>query len=347
MGKISLASIARALDAMLDDQMTAQARIAAHLVAAAEAAGQDAPRVIETLDAIVTRTVLDEIWITDETGVAYLTTVRDDAGSPIPFRFDPDPAVQPQASAFHPLLRAAVESDDVVTQPAQVREIDREIFKYVGVSGVDRRRIVQVGNAPAFDEQDVVSNAYTSPVMTAMMAAFGEPELLSNAFTSRLDEIRIVLDGILGKQMIVQATLVDYFIADAEAAGWPGPEIQARLRRIVESTAMGEIHIVTPSGEAVYTSLPASVAGRFPDGLPHADELEGLGEGTREIVHATGPRARDGARYKYVTVASVHSPRRVQVGLPIMDESGEPIGWSSTLSSMGRTGFERAAEDPA
>ena len=31
--KISMAKIARALDAILDDQMTAQARIAAHLVA--------------------------------------------------------------------------------------------------------------------------------------------------------------------------------------------------------------------------------------------------------------------------------------------------------------------------
>ena len=103
-----------------------------------------------------------------------------------------------------------------MTQSAQVREIDHEIYKYVGVSGVDRNRIVQVGNAPAFDEQDVLSNAYTSPVMTAVMAAFGEPELLRNTYTSRLVEIDIVLEGILGQQMIVQATLVDYFIADAE-----------------------------------------------------------------------------------------------------------------------------------
>ena len=159
MGKLSLATIARALDAMLDDQMTAQARIAAHLVAAAEAAGDDSARVIETLDAIVASTVLDEIWITDEQGVAYLTTVRDETGALVPFRFGPDPAVQPQASTFYTLLASSLDSDDAVTQPAQVREIDHEIYKYVGVSGVDRHRIVQVGNAPAFDEQDVLSNA--------------------------------------------------------------------------------------------------------------------------------------------------------------------------------------------
>ena len=125
--KISMAKIARALDAILDDQMTAQARIAAHLVAAAEAAGHDSPHVIETLDAIISNTVLDEIWITDEQGVAYLTNVRDETGTLVSFRFDPDPAVQPQASAFYVLL-APLDSDDVITQPAEVREIDHEIY---------------------------------------------------------------------------------------------------------------------------------------------------------------------------------------------------------------------------
>ena len=141
MGDISLADVARALDAMLDDQMTGQARIAAHLVAAAEAAGHGPERVIETLSAVVSATVLDECWITDGEGVACITTVRDASGAPVPFRFSPDPAVQPQASAFHPLLSSDPESDDVVAQGAQVREIDNEVFKYVGVVGVDRRRI--------------------------------------------------------------------------------------------------------------------------------------------------------------------------------------------------------------
>ena len=52
MDDISLADVAWALDAMLDDQMTGQARIAAHLVAAAEAAGHDAGRVIDILSAV-------------------------------------------------------------------------------------------------------------------------------------------------------------------------------------------------------------------------------------------------------------------------------------------------------
>ena len=322
MEKIALATIARSLDTILDDQMAAQARIAAHLVAAAEAAGHDSERVIETLDAIVASTVLDEIWITDEKGVAYLTTVRDETGTLLPFRFDSDPAVQPQASTFYALLASSPDSDgDAVTQPAQVREIDHEIYKYVGVSGVDRNRIVQVGNAPAFDEQDVLNNAYTSAVMTAVMAAFGEPELLRNTYTSRLVEIDIVLEGILGQQMIVQATLVDYFIADAEKAGWTTEEIHRRLSRIVDSTTIGEIHVVTLGGEAVYSSVGSSPPNHLLAGLPIGNEPVPLRKGTAQVVHDIAQRSSDGAVYKYVTVASANSPRWVQVGLPIKRSS--------------------------
>jgi hypothetical protein len=32
-----------------------------------------------------------------------------------------------------------------VVQPAQKREIDNRVFKYVGVAGIDKPRIVQVG----------------------------------------------------------------------------------------------------------------------------------------------------------------------------------------------------------
>ena len=335
MGEISLANVARTLDAMLDGQMTAQARIAAHLVAAAEAAGHDSAHVIETLDAIAANTVLDEIWITDEQGFAYLTNVRDETGVLVPFQFNPDPAVQPQASQFYVLLASPFDSDDVITQPAQVREIDQEVYKYVGVSGVDQHRIVQVGNALAFDEQEVMSNTYTSPVMTAVMAAFGEPEMLSNAYTSQLDEIRTVFEGILGKQMIVQATLVDYFVAVTKEDGWSTEEINSRLRRIVNSTTIGEIHIVALSGDVVYTSLLSPLASNSPVGLLRADDLGSLVNGTKQAVdHPTAPRASDGTIYKYVTVAGANSPRFVQVGLPIEGSSPVFPRFSATPSAV-------------
>ena len=308
MNTISLADVARGLDRMLDGQMTAQARIAAHLVAAEEAAGHDAARIIETLDAVAAETVLDEVWISDEHGVVHVTNVRDDSGAPMPFEFFPDPAVQPQAWEFHALLASPIDSDAVVAQAAQVREIDYEVYKYVGVGGVDRRRIVQVGNALAFEEQ-APSDAYTSPVMTAVLAAFGEPELLSSSHTDRLAEVRAVFEAILGRQMVVQAALVDALVAGAEAAGWPAEEIDGRLRRIVRSSPTGEIHVLASSGGSIYTSGSADGGAAGP----------WAAEGQRVAEHPIAPRASDGALCKHVTVTG--ADRVVRVGLPIDDGS--------------------------
>ncbi len=321
MSDISLADVARALDAMLDDQMTGQARIAAHVVAAAEAAGHDPARVIETLSTVAAATVLDEFWVTDEEGSAYLTNVRDASGAPMPFRFDPDPAVQPQASAFFPLLSSPPGSDDAFAQGAQVREIDNEVFKYVGVAGVDRRRIVQVGNALAFEEQGLQSGVYTSPVMTAVLAAFSEPDLLASARTSEFDEIRGVFEGLLGQQMIVQAALAERLAACAEDAGWDAGEIDARLRGIVDSTPIGEIHIAEVAGAVVYSSRAATRPAAVAD-LPGADTLRPILDGaSRAVEHGTGARAAAGAIWKYVSVAGADELRFAQVGLPIADSS--------------------------
>jgi sigma-B regulation protein RsbU (phosphoserine phosphatase) len=299
MGEISLANVARTLDATLDDQMIAQARLTAHLVAAAEEAGQAPPRIIETLDAIVANTVIDEFWITDSVGFSYLTNVRDETGALVPFRFDPDPTVQPQASKFYVLL--GTDGDDVITQPAQVREIDQEVYKYVGVGGVDQERIVQIGNALVFGEQEILTNVYA---------------------TERAD-VSAVVEGIVGQQMLVQATIVGHFVAAAEEAGWPAEEVEGRLRRIVGSTVIGEIRVVDPDGSVIYSSLLPPLAGGSAPGVPHVDEVARLLNGSQRSVElATAPRASDGAVYKYVAVAGAGSPRVVQVGIPIEGSSG-------------------------
>jgi hypothetical protein len=60
----------------------------------------------------------------------------------IDFTFSSDAKKQPQASAFWPLITGA---KTVVIQNARKREIDNKIFKFVGVAGVDKPRIAQVG----------------------------------------------------------------------------------------------------------------------------------------------------------------------------------------------------------
>jgi hypothetical protein len=117
--------------------MIAEAMLAAHFVAMAERAGMGSDQINAILTSIADQSGVDEFWITDSRGRAYLTNIPG-----VDFKFSPDPAKQPQASAFWPLLQGRKR---VVVQRAQKREIDDRIFKYVGVAGVDKPRIVQIG----------------------------------------------------------------------------------------------------------------------------------------------------------------------------------------------------------
>lgn len=116
--------------------MVAEALLAAHLVAVAERAGMTPDEINAILKDVVARSAIDEFWITDETGRAYLKS------EDVEFTFVDDPEQQPQASAFWVLIEG---EQDVVVQEARRREIDDRVFKYVGVAGVDKPRIVQVG----------------------------------------------------------------------------------------------------------------------------------------------------------------------------------------------------------
>ncbi len=116
--------------------MVGEALLVSHFVAVAEKSGMTVSAIDETLKEIAAKSAIQEFWITDSTGHAYLTNTG------IDFSFSPDAARQPQASAFWPLITG---SKAVVVQPARKREIDDKIFKYVGVAGIDKPRIVQVG----------------------------------------------------------------------------------------------------------------------------------------------------------------------------------------------------------
>jgi hypothetical protein len=133
------------VDEMVGGQMIVEATLAAQLVALGEAHGASTEEIAARLREVTRRTALDEIWITDEAGHAYVHSVPN-----VDFTFSPDPAQQPQASAFWPLLDG---SRTRVVQKAQRREIDAQDFKYVAVAGVDRPRIVQVGYNGQFLER--------------------------------------------------------------------------------------------------------------------------------------------------------------------------------------------------
>ena len=308
MGEISVANVARTLDATLDPQMIAQARIAAHLTAAAEDAEWNPPRIIRMLEGIVAETVLDEFWITDETAYSYLTNVRDERGDLVPFTFSFDPAVQPQASKFYVLLDG-VDDEDVITQPAQVREIDNQVYKYVGVGGVDQERIVQVGNGIVFSDQEILTSRYTS---------------------ERAD-VSAIIEGILGQQMAAQATMLERFIAAAEAAEWTRDDIEFRLRRLATQTVIGEIRVADTNNVPLYSSLLPPAAGGAESALVRPEDLDELPD-ERCPASVQHPTVRRGRPTAPSTSTSPSAPgtsaRRVQVGVPIESASGGNLLYS-------------------
>ncbi len=297
-GEISLANVLRTVDATLDGPMTAQARIAAHLTEAAEAADYGTPRIVDVLTSIASETVLDEFWITDTTAFSYLTNVRYPNGELVPFAFDPDPAVQPQASKFYVLLDAPIDSLDVITQPAQVREIDNSVYKYVGVGGVDQPRIVQIGNE--FD--------------------FGDQEILSSTYTGARADVSAVIEGILGKHMHVEAVMLDRFVVAAEDAGWSAEKIDGRLARIVATSDIGEIRVTDTRGVPRYSSFATEDEAAT---MPHVEDVEVLVRGPERVIeHASEAHVEHAAAYKYVTILGQDALRIVQVGVPIESSAG-------------------------
>jgi hypothetical protein len=123
-------------DDLIARHMIGQAMLAAQLVAVAEKAGMTPAQINSVLNTVTGSSAIEEFWITDSAGHAYLTNTG------IDFTFSPDPAKQPQASAFWSLLDGR---DKIVVQETRKRELDDRVFKYVGVAGVDKPRIVQVG----------------------------------------------------------------------------------------------------------------------------------------------------------------------------------------------------------
>jgi methyl-accepting chemotaxis protein len=130
--------VEQAAEQVVSSDLVTSANILAQFVATAEQCKLPDSAITQRLRALVRPDNLAEVWVTDSLGRAYLHTVPD-----VDFTFSPDPSAQPQASEFWPLLTA--KNPTSVVQALKPREVDGRAFKYVGVNGVDRPRIVQVG----------------------------------------------------------------------------------------------------------------------------------------------------------------------------------------------------------
>ncbi|MGD9543608.1 MAG: adenylate/guanylate cyclase domain-containing protein [Methylocystis sp.] len=188
------ASLARELpvevEQMLSQHMIVSARLLALFVDAAEKAGMTSTDIKNRLNAITEKTVLDEFWVTDEKGYAYIHGDKN-----ADFQFSPSAEQQPQAHAFWALLMGEKET---VVQEARKREIDNERFKYVGVRGVDKPRIVQVGyNARILEEVDeqiglprAIDNLLGSGEIDAIFVFNKDSSLIASPKATRLNHGR-------------------------------------------------------------------------------------------------------------------------------------------------------------
>jgi two-component system sensor histidine kinase/response regulator len=137
-------STRRFVEDAIGEQMVMEARIVSHLVAIAEqqkAGGLGAEEINRHFKDIA-RFAKEhgkydyEFWVTDSAGKVYLGSTG------IEFTFSPE---QEQAGELLRLLNNQSNHTDVVVQRSRKRQIDLLVFKYVGVSGVDKPRIVEVG----------------------------------------------------------------------------------------------------------------------------------------------------------------------------------------------------------
>ena len=90
----SSARAATDCEEVISRHMIGQAMLAAQFVAIAEKAGMTPAQVNAVLKSVEENSAIEEFWITDSAGHAYLTNTGVD------FTFSPDPAKQPQGSAF-------------------------------------------------------------------------------------------------------------------------------------------------------------------------------------------------------------------------------------------------------
>ena len=124
-------------DAVISRHMAAQAVLTAHYIDAALQAGLPPQSINTVLTQVARETVIDEFWVTDETGKVIYTNRPD-----IEFTFPDHHEGDSQAAPF---VRILTQNASVVTQPPTPRDHDGAVFKYVAAAGIDQMRIVQVG----------------------------------------------------------------------------------------------------------------------------------------------------------------------------------------------------------
>ena len=129
--------ISPSTDKSVSKHMIAEEMLTSHFIDAALRAGMSNDEINTILTKIAEQSVITEFWVSDEDGNIKFSNFPDTN-----FKFPTDSSGSSQASTFATLLDG---SESVVVQGLVERELDGNSYKYVGVSGTDKSRIVQIG----------------------------------------------------------------------------------------------------------------------------------------------------------------------------------------------------------
>ena len=169
---------------VVGSHLLVEALLTAHLVDVAENGAHLKPEQIkERLKDVAARGVVDEFWITDTKGHAYLRNIEE-----IDFTFPERPTPSDQAYQFRQLLDGPGRHYVQRTMP---REVDGALFKYAGVSGIDRNRIVEVGYRA--DSVVKLTTGVSRPALLRSMV--GKGGLLRVVLTDAAGRIKLDVSG--------------------------------------------------------------------------------------------------------------------------------------------------------
>ena len=129
--------VLRSTDGSVSKHMVAEAMLTSHFIDAALRSGMSQDEINAVLTKIAEQSIISEFWVSDEEGNIEFSNYPD-----VDFKFPKDSSGNSQASPFAALLDG---SETVIVQGMMEREMDGKSYKYVGVSGTDKSRIVQIG----------------------------------------------------------------------------------------------------------------------------------------------------------------------------------------------------------
>ena len=130
--------VLQSTDGLVSNHMVAEAMLTSHFIDAALRAGMSQDEINAILTKVAEQSIISEFWISDDEGNIEFSNFPD-----VNFNFPTNSSSSnSQALPFSALLDG---SESVVVQGLMERELDGKSYKYVGVSGTDKFRIVQIG----------------------------------------------------------------------------------------------------------------------------------------------------------------------------------------------------------